>query len=89
MRPDFFHTLPCVSTPCHQGMEARKPCVTREFHTFHTFHTCGPPRMHMGGRARRVYARVVFLIQPLEGMEGMEEAGRARLYAFHTCSTPL
>ena len=76
-----FHTSLHTS---RRGMEGCNPRQMGEFHTFHTFHTSALTCAYVG---RRPHARTRARFQPLlgmEGMEGMEEAGRARLSGFHT-----
>ena len=65
-------------------MEPCRPCAARGFHTFHTFHTFSSPRAHVCTRTRvylHVHLQVIF---SMEGMEGMEEEGAARVSGFHT-----
>ena len=76
-----FHTSFQTS---RRGMEGCNPRQMGEFHTFQTFHTSAPTCAYAG---MHPHARTRARFQPLlgmEGMEGMEEAGRARLSGFHT-----
>lgn len=82
--PYLFHTS-------FKGMEPGKPCSTRLFHTFHTFHTY-LPRTRSAHRQAQAHtcarAHAYLSIFGMEGMEGMEEGHRTRVFSFHTSSTP-
>lgn len=82
--PYLFHTS-------LKGMEAGNDCGRREFHTFHTFHTCFSRvriRAHMHTRALARLHYVNISILGMEGMEGMEEGRRRRVFSFHTSAIP-